>query len=228
MKKVIIVEDIKALIEKEKSFFNRTGFKIYVASTNAEALALHKAEKADLIISKLDMPDMSGEMLCSLIRDNDELRNVSIIVVCSGTKSEIERCLQCKANAYISSPVNIRVLLQEAQKLLHIAPRISLRIPISVKLNGAKREKIFNGSIENMSTSGMLFESDFILFEGDIIKCSFSLPDAINVSAIAEIVRVVEKENEDDTNRYGIKFTKLSTDTLSAIEKFIKKEYKHT
>lgn len=227
MKKVIIADDIRVLIEKERSFLNRAGFKIFGAAANSEVLALHKAEKADLVIAKLDTPEMSGEILCSIIRDDNALRSVSIIIVSSGTPSDIERCLQCKANAYISSPVNIKVLLLEAQKLLHIAPRVDLRVPVSVKLNGEKKEKTFSGSIENMSTSGMLFESDFILFEGDVVRCSFSLPNASNISAAAEIVRVVEKENENGSNRYGIRFTKLSADALSNIEALIKKKYKH-
>lgn len=223
MKKVIIAEDIWAILEKEQSFLNRSGIRIFPAASNEKALALHKAEKADLIIAKLNMQEMSGEMLCSLIRNDDELRNVSIIIVCSENDADLERCVRCRANAFISSPINSAVLLQEAHRLLHIAPRMSFRIPINVKLHGTSKEKPFTGYIENISTSGMLFRAAVILSEGDTIRCSFSLPDSTHITTTTEIVRVLLKETEHDTNRYGINFTDLSADTISAIEGLVKK-----
>jgi len=140
MKKVIIAKDIWAVLYKEQSFLNRSDIRIFTATTNEKALAIRKNEKADLIIAKLDTPKMSGEILCSLIRENEELRNVSVIIVCSENEADLERCEQCRANVFISSPINNAILLQEAHQLLHIAPRMSLRVPINIKLNGTKKK----------------------------------------------------------------------------------------
>ena len=62
MKKIILDEDIKAILEREQSFLDRSDVTIFSASTNEEILALHRTEKADLIIAKLDTGGMSGEM----------------------------------------------------------------------------------------------------------------------------------------------------------------------
>ncbi|MDH5202389.1 MAG: PilZ domain-containing protein [Nitrospirota bacterium] len=228
MKKVIIAEDIYANLEREQSFLNRSVIKIFTAATNEKTLALHRAEKADLIIAKLDTPEMSGEILSSLIRDDNELCKVSLIIIGSHTESDFERCLQCKANAFISSPVNNAVLLQESYQLLHIAQRRSYRVPVSMTIHGASKKKPFTGYIENISISGMLFRLDAILYESDTIKCSFSLPDSTHITTNAEIVRVLEKETKHDTNRYGVKFIDLSTHFTSAIEAFVEKQYQHT
>jgi CheY-like chemotaxis protein len=224
MKKVIIAEDVNATLEKEKSFLNRAGFRILPAASNEKALALHRSVKADLIIAKLTMPDMSGERLCSLIRDDEELRNVSLLIVSSGDETDLERCMQCRANAFISSPINTAVLLQEVHKLLHVAPRASRRIPVRVKLYGKSKGIPFTGYTENISTSGMLFRSAAPLFEGDTITCSFSLPDSTERTAKAEIVRVIGKDTEEDTNGYGIRFTLLSPLAVSAIESFCRND----
>jgi hypothetical protein len=45
MKKVILAEDIKAVLEKDRSFFNRSGIHAIAAASNEEILALHRAEK---------------------------------------------------------------------------------------------------------------------------------------------------------------------------------------
>jgi CheY-like chemotaxis protein len=228
MKKVIIAEDIKAMLEKEQSFLNRSDIRTFAVSTNEQALILHKAEKTDLVIANLDTPKMSGEMLSSLIRDDRELCRVSIIIVCSDNESNAKRCLQCRANAFIASPPDNAILLQEIHQLLYVAPRKSLRVPLSLKVHMVSKGTPLIVYAENISVSGMLLHSEAPLFEGDTITCSFYLPDSTHITAIAEVARVLEKETEHDTNFYGVKFIDLSTDFLSAIDAFVEKEYRQT
>lgn len=224
MKKVIIAEDLETILEKDQSFFNRSDIRTIAAATNEDILSLHHAKKADLIITNLDMPGMNGEDLCSSIRNHEELRKVSIMIVCADTAANIQRCTQCRANAFITSPINSAVLLQEAYQLLHVTPRRSCRLPLKFKMEGTSKEKPFSGHAENISASGMLFHSAATLFEGDTIKCSFSLPGSARVSVSAEIVRV---ENEPDTNnRYGVIFADLSDNTISVIEAFVESRAK--
>ena len=223
MKKVIIAKDIRAILEKKKTFLDRSAVRLFAAHSNEKILALHRAVKADLIIAKLNMPEMSGETLCSLIRDNEELRYVSIIIVCSENESDLARCIQCRANAFISSPVDTELLLQEAHRLLNIAPRTSYRIPIRVKFFGKSKQRVFTGYTENLSSSGMLLCTMSHLFEGDSIMCSFSVPLAQQITVQAEVVRVLGKEPGHTTNCYGIKFTDLSANATSAIQAFVEK-----
>jgi CheY-like chemotaxis protein len=223
MKKVIIAEDIQTILEREDSFLNRSDVKIYPATTNEQALSLHRTEKTNLIIAQLDTQVMSGEILTSLIREDHELCKASIIIVCSNTESDLKRCLQCRANAFITSPINKAILLQEAHQLLHIGPRKSCRVPVSIRIEGRSLEIPFTGYAENISVSGMLLHSDTLLDEGDAITCAFYLPDSTHINTNAEVIRILEKETEHDTNGYGIKFIDLSTEFSSAIEGFVKK-----
>ena len=63
MKKVIIAEDLITTVEKDESFFNRTDIRTIPAATNEEILALHRTERADLIITNLDLPEITAESL---------------------------------------------------------------------------------------------------------------------------------------------------------------------
>ena len=223
MKKVIIAKDIRAIVEKKKTFLDRSEVRLFAAPSNEKVLALHRAIKADLIVAKLNMPEMSGETLCSLIRDDEELRDVSIIVVCSENESDLARCIQCRANAFISSPIDTELLLQEAHRLLNIAPRTSYRIPIRVKFFGKSKQRVFTGYTENLSSSGMLLCTMSHLFEGDSVMCSFSVPVSTQITVQAEVVRVLGKEPEHNANCYGIKFTELGANATSAIQAFVEK-----
>ena len=223
MKKVIIANDIRAILEKKKTFLDRSAVRLFAAPSNEKVLALHRAIRADLIIAKLNMPEMSGEALCSHIREDEELRRVSIIIVCSDNESDLARCVQCRANTFISSPIDTELLLQEAHRLLNIAPRTSYRIPIRVKFFGKSKQMTFTGYTENLSSSGMLLCTMSHLFEGDSVMCSFSVPESTQITVQAEVVRVLGNEPGQSGNCYGIKFANLGTNVASAIQAFIER-----
>jgi hypothetical protein len=73
----------------------------------------------------------------------------------------------------------------------------------------------------------MLLFSEAPLFKGDSITCSFYLPDSTHIKVSAEIIRILDKETEHDTNYYGIKFIDISTDYSSAIEAFVERACGH-
>ena len=217
MKRVIIAEDIYAVLRKEQNFLCRSDISIAAAESNSIALALHKEKQADLIVAKLDDKELSGEKLCSLIRKDSKLRSVSIIIVCSGDNADLKRCVSCSANAFISSPLNTAILLQEAYQLLNIAQRKSCRIELKVKCEGTVKGRPFAGHAENISTTGMLLRSRAVLLEGDIIVCSFSPPGSRQLTATAEVARVLAKKQGKETT-YGVCFTDISSEAVSALE----------
>ncbi len=226
MKKIIIPADIKKLVKRQKSFLDRSHLKIFTMTSNDEALNIHCAEKADLIIIKFDMPGMSSEIFCSLIREDRKLQDVSIILLCNNSKEDIEKSLKCKANATVTMPIERAIFLEKAHQLLNISRRESCRIPLSIRINGRHKNRPFLCHLENISSSGMLFETDSNLVKGDIMSCSFFLPNSKHIVAEGEIVRVDKKEVEFDANRYGIRFINITGESKFAIEIFIEAEAK--
>ncbi len=219
MKELIIAEDIYTVLSQEKSFLGRSDVRITEARSNGNALELHREHKADLIISHLDAADMSGETFCSLVRGDEALRSVSIILVCSGREEDIARCVQCNANAFISRPVNTAVLLQEAHRFLHIPLRKNCRVPVKIRVDGQSRGRRFTGMIENVSTAGMLFWSAGGLLEGDSVQGSFSLSGSRQVTVSGEVVRVLPGRSGAESG-YGVSFADISTEAASAIRRF--------
>ncbi len=224
IKKIIIANGIKSVIEKGESFFNRENIRIFTAASNEEALSIHKNEQVDLIITHLDSPQMDGETLCSLIRDDITLRRVSIIMVYSSIKPSTERRSACRANVFIREPINLSILSEKAHQLLNIAQREYLRAPVAVKVHGKYKNKPFLCISENISASGMLFQSEKIIDKGDAIICSFFLPNSVHIITDAEVARFVKKKIEFDTHYYGIKFLNLKNKDKSAIETYTKEE----
>jgi len=220
VKKILIVADLQTLIEKEKGILNRSDFKFFTATSSVEALNIHKVEKVDLIITNLDMPVISGDKLCSIIRKDEKLKKVSIIIVCGRSNSDIDRCTKCNANSYITRPVKPSLLLEKVSQLLDIPVRQSYRVLLKVKVDGKYKNEPFFCYSRNISRSGILLETERVLSKGDPIYCSFFLPDSKNITASGEVVRV--SKSGTGTYMYGVKFSNLDPTSGSDIEAFIR------
>jgi len=217
MKNVIMPQDIYELVRPEQSFLSRADVRIRTTATNGEALVLHQAEMADLIIAYLETGQLSGEELCRAIREDAGLRGVSMLLICGAQETEIGRCINCNANAYVTMPIASAVLLQEAHRLLNIAPRKTCRVPVKIRLECTSRGKRFTGMIENISAAGLFFRSSGVMLEGATVHCTFAVAGSRQVTVSGEIERVLSDELQPG---YGVSFFDISTEALSAIERF--------
>jgi len=222
-KKIIIAEKYLRMLEKSSQFLAREEFEVYPIKTNTEALLLQRKIRADLIVTGFEIPGMSGEELCDLIRNDEELRTVSIIVICNKGPGEASRCSNCRANTFLSVDVAPQVFTNTVRKLLSVSERSSIRVPVSVRIDGRdKRGKPFLGFSENLSASGMLVESEKKLEMGDILTCSFYLDNNIQIITNAEVVRINLNSLSDRSNQYGIRFSGLTSGIIEAIEAYVK------
>ena len=224
MKKILIADVLKSLLAKEKSFLDRASVKLFTVATNDDMLAVHRAENVDLIISQLDMPGMENDRLYAAIRKDNILRKVSLIMLCNGKPGDRERAELCTANTVMTHPVDSALLLKKAQDLLDVSWRESYRVLLSVNITGTSKENAFFCRSENISTTGLLVETDRALKEGDRVVCSFFLPGARQIVAPGEIVRSIDSAQNAGQRRYGVKFGRLTPEARSAIEAFVEKK----
>jgi CheY-like chemotaxis protein len=215
-KKVLVANQLEGLF-RETGFFDRSGIRHLRAGTNDELLQIHSWEKANLIVTQLDMPGIPSEELFSIIRSSEELRDVSSILVCKDTLAQRERCKQCSANAVFTTPVDIALLQLRMQQFLNVAIRKDYRAVLAVAIQGRFRDRPLPFFTENISANGMLIRSEEPLAKGDGIFFSFFLPNGVHISGYGEIVRVV-KFNATDFYLYGIRFTNLDPEMKAAID----------
>jgi response regulator RpfG family c-di-GMP phosphodiesterase len=221
MQKIIIAEDLRELFEKQESFLKQAGVKLFSAGSNEEVLGIHRTEKADLIIANLDSQGMSGEMLCSVIRQSVELCRASLIIMHGGAPSDMSRISACRANAFIERSADPATLLAKARQLMTVPVRGIYRAPVGIRAEHGGRRQPSLGYSENISVTGMLVDSEKKLRTGDVIWCWFVLPDSTHVRTNAEIVRTAVMATEHDANQYGIRFLQLGIELKTAIGAYI-------
>ncbi len=219
MKKILIVDQGSATMEQEKNILSRSDFRVFTTPSGEEALELHRSHRMDLLIIDATLQGMGIEKLCSVIRNDELLRHVSIIMLGSGTGTERQLSVRCKVNAYMTKPIRQSFFLETVSKLLEIPIRKSYRALLKVSFSGRFHEEPFFCNSRNISTSGVLIETGKTFAKGDRISCSFFLPGSGQVTVEAEVMRV---EGQENNYQYGLRFLDLKPEYQSAIEKLIK------
>jgi CheY-like chemotaxis protein len=218
MKKIIITDALKQFLEGEQNFMLRSDIHVFTASSSKEVLDIHRAESVHLIILDLNMPDNDGDELCSAIRRDGTLKDVSIILACPGAEDAIDRCVNSGANAIVTKPVFHRELINKASELLDIPQRQGLRIIMNISVEGKFRDAFYCTS-KDVSTSGMLVETNKALREGD--RITFSIFLRLNrITIDGDVVRVTQLG--PNHYQYGLKFINMDQKSRDLIEEYIK------
>jgi len=217
-KKILIVDNLKDMLERERTILNRLSFEIFTTSTGHEALSVHKEQQVDLMVIALDLPDMSGDKLCSSIRNNSALKQVSIIMTCNHDPDSIKRATRCGANAHITKPFHSGQLIEQVTKLLSIPQRQSYRVLLRISIKGNFANEPFFCSSHDISSAGIMIETDKQLAKGDLLSCSFFIPGFGKIVSEGEVMRA---DNSTDVPRYGIRFRYLDSEYKNGIDSFI-------
>ena len=223
MKKILIAHDIHESLEQHQTFLDRTDFRVFIAKTNDEAFKIHQAEHVDLIITRFDMPGMTGEHFCSLIRDDNQLRTASLLLICANKPEAIEQAGHCRANAVLIEPLHPVVLMVKAQQLLEIAGRETLRVLLSAKVDSFSENEPFFCRTVNVSATGMLIETNKQLAEGSRLACSFYLPNAKKIQVSCKVIRADMASPGDEDHRYGLMFVDIAPEAKHLLVDYIVK-----
>lgn len=221
MKKVVMVQSLYALLWQDTSFLNREDIRVFVASANDEALTIHRAEHVDLIVTKFDLPGLPTEEFCSLVRENQDLRAVSLIVTCPDHADSIRASSRCRANAVLLEPVYPDLLVAKAQQLLSVAERERLRVLLNAQVESRTDNDSFLCRTLNVSVSGMLIESNRSLAVDMSLFCQFSLPNAKKIQAACRVVRSVELTPGEEY-QYGLVFTEISDSARQTVDEYVR------
>jgi serine phosphatase RsbU (regulator of sigma subunit)/DNA-binding response OmpR family regulator len=117
---ILVVDDAEANRYLLSSWLRRSGYRVAEAGTGAEALSALAAERPDLVLLDVNLPDMSGLDVCARIKADPRTAAVPVIHV-SATAVEPEdeaRGLTGGADAYLLEPVDPGVLVATMEAVL--------------------------------------------------------------------------------------------------------------
>ncbi len=117
--KIYIVEDEPDIRETLKYNFSNEGFKVFTAPDGEKALSNIKKVLPDVLILDLMLPGVSGLDVCKSIRADDDIRDMSIIML-TAKGEEIDRVIgfELGADDYVTKPFSVRELILRVKVLL--------------------------------------------------------------------------------------------------------------
>ena len=122
---ILLIEDEKKISDIVELYLRREGFVTKLAGTGEEAMK-HLNEPFDLIILDLMLPDISGEELCSTIREISDAP-VIMLTAKSGEEDRI-RGLGLGADDYVVKPFSPRELVARVKAQLRRTKKGTRRV----------------------------------------------------------------------------------------------------
>ena len=112
-KKILVVDDEKAIINLMEHAFSRSGFTVAPAESAEAAIEVLKQEKILVLFIDLNLPKMDGLELCKRVKKDNP---ISIIHAVTGYSSlfELVDCIDAGFDDYFKKPVDIRILIKAA------------------------------------------------------------------------------------------------------------------
>ncbi|HKZ17919.1 MAG TPA: hybrid sensor histidine kinase/response regulator [Geobacteraceae bacterium] len=116
---ILIVEDSPTQAKNLELILAEQGYRVSVARSGEEAMALITADRPDLLISDILMPEMDGFELCRRIRESDGARDIPIILLTLlNDPTDVLRSLEAGADYFISKPYSNEFLLSRVSRTL--------------------------------------------------------------------------------------------------------------
>ena len=114
MKKIVIADDEPHVLRVLKLSLEKEGYAVETCANGKEALARLEREYPDILITDIQMPQMTGEELCLHIEQHMPDRNFLIFVLTSRTEIEHREWSREIHNLlFLEKPVSIRNLVEK-------------------------------------------------------------------------------------------------------------------
>jgi len=118
-KKILVVDDNQDSRELVVKVLKNKGYKMIEAINGEEALEKAVAEKPDLILMDISIPDIDGYEVTRRLKAIEEFKDTPIVALTAhAMKGDRAKALEAGSEGYISKPINVRELPEQIRSFL--------------------------------------------------------------------------------------------------------------
>lgn len=137
---ILIVDDVPKNIQLLGSILKEENYELEFATSGKEALEWLDAKQFDLVLLDIMMPEMDGYEVCRRIKENPNLKEVTVIFLTAKTDSQsIIQGFETGAVDYITKPYNRKELLMRVKTHLTLQKQRK-----QLELSTAFEKKVFS------------------------------------------------------------------------------------
>ena len=112
---ILIAEDYDVNQKLVTRLLEKRGHRVFLANDGREAVQAFDAEKFDLVLMDVQMPEMSGFEATAIIREKEKATGGHIPIVAmtaNAMAGDRERCLESGMDAYVAKPLKSKELFR--------------------------------------------------------------------------------------------------------------------
>jgi Response regulators consisting of a CheY-like receiver domain and a winged-helix DNA-binding domain len=118
-KKILIVDDEELIRKFLVRKLVKMGYEVQSAEDGMEAVEAAKVFKPDLILMDIAMPVMSGSDAIRLIREEEDIKDTSIIAISAKAfPEELKDGLDAGANLYLTKPIKFHEIMEAVNRFV--------------------------------------------------------------------------------------------------------------
>lgn len=117
--KILIVDDFSTMRRIIKNLLRDLGFTNTIEADDGQsALPILKAGNIDFLITDWNMPGMSGIDLLKVVREDETIKQIPVLMVTAEAKREqIIAAAQAGVNGYVVKPFTATILKEKIDKI---------------------------------------------------------------------------------------------------------------
>ncbi|MHC4938025.1 MAG: PP2C family protein-serine/threonine phosphatase [Planctomycetota bacterium] len=116
---VLVAEDSRIQRDVLAGKLREAGFQVRAAEDGAIALDRIREQRPTVVISDIEMPNMTGYQLCDAVKSDASLRSIPFILLSTlSDPQDIIRGLHCGADNYVTKPYDPEFLIGRVESLL--------------------------------------------------------------------------------------------------------------
>ncbi|MCX5712521.1 MAG: response regulator [Candidatus Omnitrophica bacterium] len=115
---ILLIDDEPDILKVVVSRLKNSGYKVLTTADAEGALSLLEKQIPDLILLDLILPNMQGDELCKILKNDPKFKDIPVILFTASVVHVPEIVKESGADDYVIKPFEPEELLEKIEKLL--------------------------------------------------------------------------------------------------------------
>jgi signal transduction histidine kinase len=115
---ILYIEDDPSSQRLVERMLMHAGYRVLVAERGLEGIDIARREMPDLILTDINLPDLSGREITTMLRSDERFRTTPIVALTAQGKEERDMTLAAGITGYLTTPVDVDSLSKTVEYYL--------------------------------------------------------------------------------------------------------------